>query len=51
MLDLDDCIERCCNMQLLEQEEVVQLCERLKQILMVTLPRTARTRCRPQPTL
>ncbi len=26
-------------MQLLEQEEVVQLCERLKQILMVALPR------------
>jgi hypothetical protein len=38
MLDLDECIERCCNMEILEQEEVVQLCERLKQILMV-LPR------------
>jgi hypothetical protein len=38
MRDLDECIERCCNMEILEQEEVVQLCERLKQILMV-LPR------------
>ena len=35
MLDLDECIERCCAMELLEEDEVSELCERLKQILMV----------------
>ena len=35
MLDVDECIERCCAMELLEEEEVSQLCAKLKETLMV----------------
>jgi serine/threonine-protein phosphatase PPG1 len=34
MLDLDAAIERCCAMELLDEDEVEQLCARLKEILM-----------------
>jgi len=36
MLDLDSCIERVCNCELLTEEEVVKLCFRFKEILMDT---------------
>lgn len=34
VMDLDACIERCCAMELLEEDEIAELCARLKEILM-----------------
>ena len=34
MLDLDECLERCCALEPLAEEEGTQLCRRYKEILM-----------------
>ena len=34
MLDVDECIEKCYAMEHLEEEEVAEICARLKEILM-----------------
>lgn len=34
MLDVDECIERCCAMEMLQEEDISLLCARLKEMLM-----------------